>query len=184
MIFNKAFLQRNESSERAEFLCKKALLNIMIIFCPRTGNFYVCPEELSTFRQTCQAEGFPPPVLNWTRFGMPLPEGKTEVKDGSLTIKNLSPADSGAYECVATNSMGTKKAKMNVAVQRQPKGLYNLKHRPLKKRASRTLRALVLSLLPHSQQSLHLIHTNKTCLVKPGLRNENQQQTTDRLNFT
>ena len=42
MIFNKAFLQKNEASERAEFLCKKALLNIMFIFCPRTGNLYVC----------------------------------------------------------------------------------------------------------------------------------------------
>ena len=52
-----------------------------------------------------------------------MPVGRTEVNDGSLTIKNLSPADSGPYECVATNSMGTKKAKMNVAVQKQPKGL-------------------------------------------------------------
>jgi len=83
----------------------------------------VTPKVLSTLRQTCQAEGFPPPVLSWTRPGMPLPVGKTEVNDGSLTIKNLSPADSGLYECVATNSMGTKKAKMNVAVQQQRKGL-------------------------------------------------------------
>ena len=51
---------------------------------------------------------------------MPLPIGKTEVKDGSLTIKSLSYADSGVYECVATNSMGTKKAKMNVVLQKQP----------------------------------------------------------------
>ena len=51
---------------------------------------------------------------------MPLPVGKTEVKDGTLTIRNLSPADSGLYECVATNSMGAKKAKMNVVVQRLP----------------------------------------------------------------
>ena len=56
---------------------------------------------------------------------MPLPAGKTEVKDGSLTIRNLSPADSGLYECVATNSMGTKKATMNVVVQQLPdQGVY------------------------------------------------------------
>jgi len=55
---------------------------------------------------------------------MPLPVGKTEVNDGSLTIKNLSPPDSGPYECVATNSIGTKKTKMILVVQQiQLKGL-------------------------------------------------------------
>ena len=54
---------------------------------------------------------------------MHMPFGKTEVKDGSLAVKNLCLADSGVYECEATNSMGTKKAKMNVVVQQQPKGL-------------------------------------------------------------
>ena len=77
----------------------------------------VTPKELTTLRQTCQAVGFPPPVLSWTRLGMPLPVGKSEVKDDSLTIRDLRPADSGLYECVAKNSMGTKKAKMNVTVR-------------------------------------------------------------------
>ena len=78
----------------------------------------VTPKEHSTFRQTCQAVGFPSPVLNWNRLAMPMPVDKTEVNDGNLTIKNLSPADGGVYECVATNSMGAKKAKMNVVVQK------------------------------------------------------------------
>jgi len=55
---------------------------------------------------------------------MPMPVDKTEIIDGSLTIKNLSPADGGIYECEATNSMGKKAAKMNVAVQKlQLKGV-------------------------------------------------------------
>lgn len=77
----------------------------------------VTPKELSTLRQTCQAVGFPPPVLSWTRLRMPLPAGKTEVKDNSLTIRDVRPADSGLYECVAKNSIGTKKATVNVVVQ-------------------------------------------------------------------
>ena len=48
---------------------------------------------------------------------MPLPSGRTEVNQGTLVIKNLIPADSGSYECIATNTMGTKKATINVVVQ-------------------------------------------------------------------
>ena len=54
---------------------------------------------------------------------LPLPAGRTEVNQGTLTIKNLSPADSGLYDCVATNIMGTKKTRINVVVQRRS-GLY------------------------------------------------------------
>ena len=85
----------------------------------------VTPKELSILRQTCQAIGFPPPVLSWTRLRTPLPVGKTEVKDDSLTIRDVRPADSGLYECVAKNSMGTKKATMTVVVQ-QLQGLHFL----------------------------------------------------------
>ena len=53
---------------------------------------------------------------------MPLPVF-TEVKEGKLTIRNLQPVDSGLYQCVATNSLGTKKATMNLFVQKTP-GLY------------------------------------------------------------
>ena len=55
---------------------------------------------------------------------MSLPAGRTEVNQGTLTIKNLSPADSSLYDCIATNIMGTKKARINVAVQRKPGLLY------------------------------------------------------------
>ena len=48
---------------------------------------------------------------------MLLPAGRTEVNQGTLIIKNLIPADSGLYECIATNTVGTKKATINVAVQ-------------------------------------------------------------------
>ena len=50
---------------------------------------------------------------------MPSPAGKTEVNQETLTIKNLTPADSGLYECIATNLMGTKRARINVVVQQQ-----------------------------------------------------------------
>ena len=54
---------------------------------------------------------------------MSLPAGKTEVNQGTLTIKNLTPADSGLYECIATDLMGTKRARINVVVQQQKLGM-------------------------------------------------------------
>ena len=54
---------------------------------------------------------------------MSLPAGKTEVNQGILTIKNLTPADSGLYECIATSLMGTKSARINVVVQQQKPGI-------------------------------------------------------------
>ena len=80
--------------------------------------------ESATIQETCQAEGYPPPKLTWIRLVMPLPAGKTEVKEGKLSIRNLRPVDSGLYQCVATNSLGTKKATMNLVVQSRPAGLY------------------------------------------------------------
>ena len=54
---------------------------------------------------------------------MPLPAGRTEVKQGTLIIKKLIPADSGSYECITANTMGTKKATINVAVQQLKQGM-------------------------------------------------------------
>ena len=81
------------------------------------------PIQSTTFQVVCQTDGFPRPVINWRRVGMPLPAGRTEVNQGTLAIKNLIPADSGLYECLATNSKGTKRARIIVAVQQQKLGM-------------------------------------------------------------
>ena len=85
------------------------------------------PVQGTTFQVTCQADGYPRPAITWTRVGMPLPAGKTSINQGTLTINNLSPADNGFYDCVATNIMGTKKKRINLAVQVRS-GLYS-RHR-------------------------------------------------------
>ena len=84
--------------------------------------------EFSQIQETCQAEGYPPPRLTWIRLVMPLPAGKTAVKEGKLTIRNLRPVDSGLYQCVATNSLGAKKATMNLVVTA---GLYRARYADL-----------------------------------------------------
>ncbi|XP_073251063.1 uncharacterized protein [Porites lutea] len=75
------------------------------------------PVQGATFQVTCQTDGYPSPAVTWTRAAMPLPAGKTTINQGILTINNLSPADNGFYDCVATNIMGTKKKRLNLAVQ-------------------------------------------------------------------
>ena len=82
------------------------------------------PVQGTTFQVTCQADGYPRPEINWTRAAMPLHAGRTSINQGTFTINNLSPDDSGFYECVATNIMGTKKTRINVAVQVRRLGLY------------------------------------------------------------
>ena len=84
--------------------------------------------EFAQIQETCQAEGYPPPKLTWIRLVMPLPAGKTAVKEGKLTIRNLRPVDSGLYQCVATNSLGAKKATMNLVVRA---GLYSARYADL-----------------------------------------------------
>ena len=86
--------------------------------------------EFAQIQETCQAEGYPPLKLTWIRLVMPLPVF-TEVKEGKLTIRNLRPVDSGLYQCVATNSLGAKKATMNLIVQSRPLGLYSARYADL-----------------------------------------------------
>ena len=78
----------------------------------------VMPFESTDFSEICQAEGFPTPVANWSRLLQPFPLPRTELGGGNLTITNLSTTDSGLYECAVMNSMGAKKTRMNLVVQK------------------------------------------------------------------
>ena len=90
----------------------------------RSSPSLATPVQGTTFQVTCEADGYPLPAVAWTRAAMPLPAGKPTINQGTLTINNLSPADNGFYDCVATNIMGTKKKRINLAVQVHRSGLY------------------------------------------------------------
>jgi len=59
---------------------------------------------------SCQAFGFPPPIIVWSRGLVPLPQGRTTVTNGTLNISNFSPQDVGPYQCKATNKLGSATA--------------------------------------------------------------------------
>ena len=86
--------------------------------------------EFTSIQETCHAEGFPSPKVTWVRVIMSFPANRTEVKAGNLTISNLRRVDSGLYQCIATNSMGTKKATMNLIVQQGGLYLYFISSNP------------------------------------------------------
>ena len=50
---------------------------------------FATPGERTTFQAVCQAEGFPRPVLNWTRLVMPLLAGKTTDKRRNTNNQEL-----------------------------------------------------------------------------------------------
>ena len=116
---------KSRSGFCSDFRCYKSLvyfLSGLPIF-TNVPPLLATPVERTNFQVVCQAEGFPRPVINWSRLRIPLPAGRTEVNQGTLIIKNLIPDDSGLYECIATNTMGAKKTTINVAVQQLKLGM-------------------------------------------------------------
>ncbi|XP_063265782.1 hemicentin-2 isoform X3 [Prinia subflava] len=79
--------------------------------------------EGSRVRLECRAEGQPTPYISWLKDGQPLglqhPSHARVSPDGStLLLEGLRAADSGAYTCLARNSLGedTRLHTLNVLV--------------------------------------------------------------------
>jgi len=69
-------------------------------------------KENSIASVSCRTFGFPPPTVVWSKaFGVALPQGRTTVTNGTLNISNFSPQDNDAYQCKATNKLGSVSAR-------------------------------------------------------------------------
>ena len=70
----------------------------------------VTKEEGSNFTLFCNATGNPAPIILWTKDGSPIINNSRinfSIHNRLLTISNVNRADSGHYQCVANNSLGS-----------------------------------------------------------------------------
>ncbi|XP_029013106.1 basement membrane-specific heparan sulfate proteoglycan core protein isoform X4 [Betta splendens] len=73
--------------------------------------------ETPTLR--CEAHGFPPPKISWSKLRSPLPWRHTVVNN-SLVLPSVGRQDSGEYICSATNTMGTSEVTIVLDVETPP----------------------------------------------------------------
>ena len=74
-------------------------------------------EEGSDVIMMCNATGNPSPdLITWSKSQGSLPDSRSVVSEGNLTILNVTADDSGSYACTATNIMGTKSSSVKLRV--------------------------------------------------------------------
>uniref|UniRef100_A0A674DMC5 Peroxidasin n=1 Tax=Salmo trutta TaxID=8032 RepID=A0A674DMC5_SALTR len=91
-----------------------------------TPQFTLTPQDQSvleghTVDFTCEASGYPQPVIAWTRGGSPLPQDRRHLvlSTGTLRIARVAPHDEGQYECQAVSPLGTVRATVQLHIQQR-----------------------------------------------------------------
>ena len=64
-------------------------------------------EEKQDIRLACSVTGQPLPSITWSRSVGNVPEKRTEVRSGNLTIHSVTKNDRGTYICKAENMLGS-----------------------------------------------------------------------------
>ena len=96
-----------------------------------TENTTIVVTEGNEVMITCEAIGYPPPLIVWSRSDTALSD-RVSVSDGvsvstgygnvtrvsaNLTITNASREDTGVYTCSANSSIGSDSSNVNITVQ-------------------------------------------------------------------
>ena len=65
----------------------------------------------------CEVSGDPEPSVTWTKNGnSTIPRAQFKNDDRLLVIQDVSPRDSGVYECKASNKFGESRTSITVIV--------------------------------------------------------------------
>jgi len=88
--------------------------------------FTVTPQDQSileghTVDFPCEANGYPKPVIAWTRGGSPLPLDRRYVvlASSTLRITRVAAHDEGQYECQAVSPVGTVRTNVQLSIQQR-----------------------------------------------------------------
>jgi Immunoglobulin I-set domain len=67
---------------------------------------------------SCSASGVPAPTISWSKNGdAVIPSDYFQLVDGgNLRILGVMPSDAGMYQCIATNSIGSVLATVQLIV--------------------------------------------------------------------
>ncbi|XP_024116963.1 peroxidasin isoform X4 [Oryzias melastigma] len=91
-----------------------------------TPQFTVTPQdqtvlESHTVEFPCEANGYPQPVIAWTRGGSPLPLDRRHVilSSGTLRITRVVAHDEGQYECQAVSAVGTVRTSVQLRIEQR-----------------------------------------------------------------
>lgn len=97
--------------------------------------------------------GFPKPTVSWSRYPNPLPRNSL-VRNGTLTLRSVTPADSGFYNCTAVNNVGNPaKRNVNLLVRSECVCVYLIYSQRRKRKGDIWLSNFLVYLLPHSETS-------------------------------
>ena len=84
--------------------------------------------ETENLEVECDIQGTPVPVVTWLRDGVALNDSESNIRistgsDGNarVSIESVSQADSGLYECVATNLAASVNMSIMINIQSSSK---------------------------------------------------------------
>ncbi|NWS49913.1 PXDN protein, partial [Probosciger aterrimus] len=143
------YIQNVKQEDSGEYTCfaTNSIDNIhatAYIIVQALPQFTVTPQDKTVIEgQTvdfpCEAQGYPQPVIAWTKGGGQLSVDRRHLvlSSGTLRISRVALHDQGQYECQAVNIIGSQRIVVYLTVQ--PRGMPNIKKKPCKNKIEKRL---------------------------------------------
>ncbi|XP_054834176.1 peroxidasin homolog isoform X1 [Eublepharis macularius] len=123
------YIQNVDQEDGGEYTCfaTNSIDNIhatAFIIVQAVPQFTVTPQDRAVIEgQTvdfpCEAQGYPQPVIAWTKGGSQLSVDRRHLvlSSGTLRISRVALHDQGQYECQAVNIVGSQRVAVHLSVQ-------------------------------------------------------------------